>query len=115
MWGAARNRRAAFLVALALLLAVGLLGRLWYVHDRTWDWSLTISATPPKIQFADRTYLRSTADMAVPVGAVDVGRRLGLRLSSLPSHGELPKPSVRWEGAPSLGNLGVGVAQGLGT
>ena len=72
-----RNRRVAFVVTLALLLAAGLLGRLWYVHDRTWDWSLTISATPPKIQFADRNYLRSTADMAVPVGAVDVGRTLG--------------------------------------
>ena len=77
MPGATRNRRVALLLTLALLLAVGLLGRLWYVHDRTWDWSLAISATPPKIQFADRTYLRSTADMTVPVGAVDVARTLG--------------------------------------
>ena len=74
---AKRGGRTALVAALALLMVAGLLGRLAYVHDRTWDWSLTISATPPKIQFADRTYLRSTADITVPVGAVDVGRTLG--------------------------------------
>jgi hypothetical protein len=63
--------------SLALLMVAGLLGRLWYVHDRTWDWSLTISATPTKIQFADRTYLRGSADLPVPATAADVGRTLG--------------------------------------
>ena len=53
---------------------MGLLGRLWYVHDRTWDWSLAISATPPRIQFAERHYIRSTVDQALPATAVDVGR-----------------------------------------
>ncbi len=77
MRGATRNRRVVLLLTLALVLAIGLLGRLWYVHDRTWDWSLVISAAPPKIQFADRTYLRSTLDIAVPAAAVDVGRTLG--------------------------------------
>jgi len=67
----------ALVVTLVLLLAVGLLGRLWYVHDRTWDWSLVVSAAPSRIEFADRNYIRSTADMSVPMAAVDVGRTLG--------------------------------------
>jgi hypothetical protein len=77
MRSAARRRPRGLVLALTLLLAFGLLGRLWYVHDRTWDWSLVISATPPKIQFADRTYIRSSFDEAVPAAAVDVGRTLG--------------------------------------
>jgi hypothetical protein len=64
-------------VALALLITAGMMGRLWYVHDRTWDWSLTISAAPPKIEFADRTYVRGSADLPVPAAAADVGRTLG--------------------------------------
>ena len=64
-------------MALAVLVAAGLLGRLWYVHDRSWDWSLMFSATPPRIQFAERDYVRGNADMALPETAVVVGRTLG--------------------------------------
>lgn len=60
-------------VVLVVLVAAGLLGRLWYVHDGSWDWSLMLSATPPRIQFAERDY----ADMALPETAVVVGRTLG--------------------------------------
>ena len=74
---AKRGGRTALVAALALLMVAGLLGRLAYVHDRTWDWSLTISAVPPKIEFADRTYLRGASDVAVPEAAVVVGRTLG--------------------------------------
>lgn len=77
MRGATRSRRLAVVAALVLLVATGVLGRLWYVHDRTWDWSLTVSAAPPKIQFGDRTYLRGTAYLPVPAAAADVGRTLG--------------------------------------
>ena len=72
-----RSRRLGVALALALLLAGCVLGRLWYVHDRTWDWSLVIAAAPQRIQLADRNYIRSTSDMTVPAAAVDVGRTLG--------------------------------------
>jgi hypothetical protein len=64
-------------LALVALLAVGLVGRLWYVHDRTWDWSLVPAAAPLRIQFAERNYIRSTIDEATPAAAVEVGHTLG--------------------------------------
>lgn len=62
-------------VALAALLVAG---RLVWVHDRTWEWTLRPSATPPKVVVFDRDYRRSdTVDDVVPADAVRVARTPG--------------------------------------
>lgn len=78
MRGSAKTMRIPLAAALALLLLLLMVvvGRLWCVHERTWDWSLMVAATPPKIEFADRTYLRGS-DAVAPAQALEVGRTLG--------------------------------------
>ncbi len=76
MGGAATSRRVVLAVTLALLVLAVVVGRLWYVHHRTWERSVVASAIPPKVQFADRTHLRGSDEVA-PAQAVEVGRTLG--------------------------------------
>ncbi len=59
---------------LLLLLAVTRLGQ---VHSDTWEWRLTPSAAPPKIQLDGRSYLRGAAGDRVPAGATVAGHTTG--------------------------------------
>ncbi len=92
----ATAHRVALTVLLAGLVVAGLAGRVGYVHDRTWEWSLTITEAPPKIQFGDRTYVRGTADVPVPAAAADVGRTLGGGLILSVAGPESYVPAVIW-------------------
>jgi hypothetical protein len=68
---------AALAAAIVVLLA-GLVGvRLVHVHDETWEWTLSPSAASPKIEFADRSYLRDSVVPSAPQDATDVGRTAG--------------------------------------
>jgi hypothetical protein len=68
---------AALAAAIVVLLA-GLVGvRLVHIHDETWEWTLTPSAASPKIEFADRTYLRDSLELSGLIGRKPVGRTAG--------------------------------------
>ena len=70
--------RVIGLVAAIAVLLLGLLGaRLFQVHDETWEWTLTPSAASPKIEFADRSYLRGNVVPSAPQEATEVGRTAG--------------------------------------
>jgi hypothetical protein len=65
-------------VAAIAMLLLGLLGvRLVQVHSATWEWTLTPSAVSPKIEFADRSYLRDSVVPSAPHEATAVGRTAG--------------------------------------
>lgn len=73
----ARVRMMGLLAAVALLL-LGLVGvRLIQVHDETWEWTLTPSPASPKIEFADRTYLRDSVELSGLIAGKEVGRTAG--------------------------------------
>jgi hypothetical protein len=66
------------LVATIAVLLLGVVGvRLVRIHDVTWEWTLTPSAASPKIEFADRSYLRGSVVPSAPQEATDVGRTAG--------------------------------------
>ena len=65
---------AAVFVGIALVLG----GRLVRVHDKTWEWTLRPSATPPKVVVFDRAYRRSNGPPSDPTDADrPVGRTPG--------------------------------------
>ncbi len=75
---------AVVILGAVLIVVVGI--RLVQVHDQTWDWRLTSSATPTKLEFGGRDYLRDGSPPNQPLGAVqEVGRTNGGGLVLLPS------------------------------
>ena len=66
-------------VVLVLLLGTMLLvgARLAYVHAHTWDWSLRPTATAPKLEYVNRTYLCGAAQLKEPDGVIPVGQTIG--------------------------------------
>jgi hypothetical protein len=68
-------RNLSLLVLAGALLTLGT--RLTYVHAHTWEWSLTPSATAPKLDFVERTYLRGVEQRAAPEGWTVRGRTVG--------------------------------------
>jgi hypothetical protein len=56
-------------VAAVVVLALALGGRLVWVHDDTWEWTLRPSATPPKVVVFDRDYRRSDGPPSELTGA----------------------------------------------
>jgi hypothetical protein len=70
--------RAMGLVAAIVLPFLCLLGvRLVQVHSETSEWTVTPSAASPKIEFADRSYLRNSVVPSAPQEAIAVGRTAG--------------------------------------
>jgi hypothetical protein len=75
-----RRRTASITVVVGVLLALAVvtLGRLVWVHDHTWEWSLRPSATPPKLVVFDRDYRRTSGSPMTPTAAETiVGRTPG--------------------------------------
>jgi hypothetical protein len=69
---------------LGTTLAVAILGvRLWagahvyHVHDESWQWRWTPSATPPKLRFEGRDYKRGGTYEHLKAGEIVVGRTAG--------------------------------------
>ena len=78
MAAARANVRAIGVVAAIAMLLLGLVGvRLVQVHSETWEWTLTPSAASPRIEFADRSYLRGSVVPSAPQDATAVGRTAG--------------------------------------
>jgi hypothetical protein len=73
----ARMRMIGLVAAIAILLLGLLVVRLIKVHDETWEWTLTPSPASPKIEFADRTYLRDSVELSGLIGGKAVGRTAG--------------------------------------
>ena len=64
--------------AVGVLLALVVGGRLVWVHDHSWEWTLRPSATPPKVVVFDRAYRRSDGPPGQPTAADrPVGRTPG--------------------------------------
>ena len=68
-------RKVSLVLVLGAILGLGV--RLAYVHAHTWEWSLTPSATSPKLEYVNRTYLRGSMQLTEPDGVATVGRTLG--------------------------------------
>lgn len=69
----------AVALALMIVLGVALAARLRYVHDKTWEYSLFPSSTPPKVVFGQRDYSRDDyiTKVAVPPDFVRSGQTMG--------------------------------------
>jgi hypothetical protein len=57
------------IAALVVILALVLGGRLVWVHNNAWEWTLRPSATPPKVVVFDRDYRRSDGPPSDPTDA----------------------------------------------
>jgi hypothetical protein len=79
--GSSRARRIAVWLAVALVALVALLAalaaRVIYVHDKTWEYRLFPSATPPKVGYHDRDYSRGSDLPRVEAGLVRSGETMG--------------------------------------
>lgn len=61
----------AFVVGVAVAICAA------HVHDQTWEWRLTYSATPPLLTYADRHYRRSDEHSPPPGGVTLLGHAAG--------------------------------------
>jgi hypothetical protein len=68
-------RHVAIWLALAVLAALAV--RVVYVHDKTWEYRLFPSATPPKVGYLDRDYTRGNDLTRVEAGLVRSGQTMG--------------------------------------
>ena len=74
------SRRTGTGVALSLLLVLGLgyVGvHLNSVHDQSWEYRWSPSATPPLVRFDGRSYLRGSVHQGRTPGLVRLGRTAG--------------------------------------
>jgi hypothetical protein len=70
--------RVMWLAAAIAMLLLGLVGvRVVQVHSETWEWTPTPAAASPRIEFADRSYLRDGVVPSAPHEATAVGRTAG--------------------------------------
>ena len=67
------SRGLTGVLALVLLAAVVLVGRLGYVHVQYGEWGLAPSSSPSRLSFEGREYHRGGTVDAVPEGEVVVG------------------------------------------
>jgi len=67
-------RHVAIWLALAVLAALAV--RVVYVHDKTWEYRLFPSATPPKVGYLDRDYTRGNDLTRVEAGLVRSGQTM---------------------------------------
>ena len=74
---ARRRRELATWVAVACLATLAV--RVTYVHDKSWEYRLYPSSTPPKVVYRDRDYRRSETAPRVRVeaGLVVRGKTMG--------------------------------------
>jgi hypothetical protein len=73
--GSSRARRVAIWLALALVATLAV--RVIYVHDKTWEYRLFPSSTPPKVAYHARDYTRGDAKAKVDAGFVRSGTTMG--------------------------------------
>ena len=73
--GSSRARRLA--IGLAVAVAAALAARVVYVHDKTWEYRVFPSATPPKVGYDDRDYTRGRSLPRIVVGLVRSGETMG--------------------------------------
>jgi hypothetical protein len=72
---ASRLRIVAIWLAVACL--AGLAVRVMYVHDKTWEYRLFPSSTPPKVHYQDRDYSRGSDQPRLDAGFVRSGETMG--------------------------------------
>jgi hypothetical protein len=91
-----RVRSVRGVLAVVVIVAGVVVVRLVQVHQETWEWRLTPSATPPKLHVLSRDYRREDRYQAPPAAATWLGGGtpggalvLGETVRSLP-------PTVIW-------------------
>jgi hypothetical protein len=52
-------------------------GHMYHVHDESWQWRWTPTATPPKIRYEGRDYARGGTHEQLRPGQVVIGRTAG--------------------------------------
>ena len=90
-----RMRTVRRALAVVVVVAGVVLFRLVQVHEETWEWRLTPSATPPKLHVLSRDYQREDRNQAPPSSA----RWLGMTPGGSPMLGETVRsyaPTVIW-------------------
>ncbi|NHC15736.1 hypothetical protein [Motilibacter deserti] len=92
-----RVRRRLLVTVPLLVLVAGVLLRLEQVHQETWEWRLTHSATPPKLHVFDRDYRRMGPEPVPPGAALLATAPGGAEVFSkrLPAY----VPTVLWAAA----------------
>jgi len=73
--GSSRARRIAIWLAVAFVVVLA--GRVIYVHDKTWEYRVFPSATPPKVGYDDRNYSRGSELPRIEAGLVRSGETMG--------------------------------------
>jgi hypothetical protein len=69
------GRHLVIWFAVACVAALAL--RVIYVHDKSWEYRLVPSSTPPKVGFHDRDYSRGADLETVDTGFVRSGQTMG--------------------------------------
>lgn len=77
MQSRASIRLRPVLMGSVVALAAALVFRVIYVHDRTWEYRLFPSSTPPKVAYDQRNYQRGDVVANVETGFVRTGKTMG--------------------------------------
>lgn len=70
-----RPRRV--LIGCAVVVVAALAWRVMYVHDKTWEYRLFPSSTPPKVAYDQREYQRGNEIAKVETGFARSGKTMG--------------------------------------
>ena len=65
------------LVALLSITLAALAGRIWYVHEQTWQWAVQPTEYTPLLKYNDRSYTMGDGMTPPPKDAVSVGWTMG--------------------------------------
>jgi hypothetical protein len=90
-----RMRSVRTVLAVVVIVAGIVVVRLFQIHQETWEWRLTPSATPPKLHVLSRDYRREHRYQAPPSAA----SWLGMTPGGSPMLGETVRsfaPTVIW-------------------
>jgi hypothetical protein len=102
-----RGRRITIWFTLACVAALAL--RVMYVHDKTWEYRLFPTSTPPKVGYHSREYSKGDVRAKVDAGFVRSGTTMGggviyapsgYRTATLIDVGSAPRCRLRPHGRP---------------